>query len=148
MDNTHLICPADRVTVDENRVRLTAFFVLLFAIGFLLTNWCLPVIFLLADFALRVFNLNAYSPLALASGFIVKRAGVKGKPTDRAPKRFAAIIGLVFVAGILIAWTFQLLHTSQVLTGVLIIFASLESFAGFCAGCYVYTLLKRIKVIS
>lgn len=89
-------CPVDFVTTDENRARLVAFFVVLFTILFVIYhNLTVPAL-LTADFTTRVLNLNTYSPLALFSGLLLKQAVLKLKHVDRAPKRFAAIVGLFF----------------------------------------------------
>jgi hypothetical protein len=144
----NLDCPVDHITVNENKVRITAFFVLILAIITLITSNCLLIAFLLIDFTLRAFNLNAYSPLGLLSGAVVKQFGLKNKPVDRAPKRFAAFVGVIFLAGILITRFVSLTLESNILIVILIVFASLESFMGFCAGCYVYTILKRFKLIG
>lgn len=148
MKNTDVICPVDRVVVDENKVRATAFFVLLLAIFFLLTRSGLIIAFLLADFALRIFNLNKYSPLAILGGWVIKLWAVKSKFVDRAPKRFAAIIGFIFLLAITFMLFAHVIWASLALTGILVLFASLEAFAGFCAGCYFYTLLKNAKLIA
>jgi len=148
MNNNNITCPVDQVAVNENRVRITAFFVLLLAITYAFNNNWLVIAFLLVDFLLRIFNLNNYSPLALLSGFVVKRLGIKNKPVDRAPKRFAAIVGFIFLAAVLITLLAHLILLSLILTTVLIVFALLEAFVGFCAGCYMYSLLKGLKLIS
>lgn len=148
MNNNNIACPVDQVAVNENRVRITSFFVLLLAVTYVFTNSWLVITFLLVDFLLRIFNLNNYSPLALLSGFVVKRLGIKNKPVDRAPKRFAAIVGVIFLTAILITLFLHLILLSLIITAVLIVFASLEAFVGFCAGCYVYSLLKGVKLIS
>jgi len=140
-----LECPADLVMVDENRVRVVAFFVLTFAVFYIINGNPLTIGLLLVDFLLRTFNLNAYSPLALISGAVVKQLGLKIKPVDRAPKRFAAFMGVAFLSLILIVALAQFVLLSKAIAVILLIFASLESFAGFCAGCYVYTFLKRFK---
>jgi hypothetical protein len=142
MNNHHIVCPVDQVVVNENRVRITAFFVLLMAIFYLFVNNWFVIAFLLTDFFLRIFDLSSYSPLAVLSGFVVKHLGIKNKPVDRAPKRFAAIVGFVFLALILITLLTHFVLTSQVLAVVVLAFASLEAFVGFCAGCYAYSLLR------
>ncbi|WP_259069346.1 DUF4395 domain-containing protein [Mucilaginibacter sp. X4EP1] len=145
MMNEKLNCPVDFVKVDENRVRVTAFFVIVFSVLYVVTGvWIIPAL-LLVDFALRAFNLNTYSPLASLSGIVVKQMDLKPKPVDRAPKRFAAYIGFGFLILIVIALFTNLIIESKILAGVIILFASLESFVGFCAGCYVYTLINRFK---
>jgi hypothetical protein len=128
---------------NESKIRLTAFFVLVIILLYLLTGkgW-LPV-FLLLDFALRSFNLGAYSPLAFVSGLLVRRLRLPVKPVYMPPKRFAARVGLLFCAAITV------LHYSGVstivLSGVIALFAALESLAGFCAGCYVYSGIVRLR---
>jgi len=146
--NNNIICPTDRVFTDENRVRVTAFWVMILAAAFLLTGGLIIVVFLLVDFLLRVLNLNRFSPLALFGGLLIKQAGIKARLVDRAPKRFAAMIGLVFLILILALFIIKLNVLAQALTSVLLLFASLEAFSGFCAGCHVYSWLKRLKVIN
>jgi hypothetical protein len=143
-----LECPVDNITVNESRVRLVAFFVLVLAlICFITTNWII-VVFLLVDFTLRTFNLNSYSLLSLISGQLVKLFKLKNKPVDRAPKRFAAFIGLIFTAVITVTLLIDLSAIAKIALVVLMIFAALESLVGFCAGCYVYSYLKHFKLIK
>jgi hypothetical protein len=86
--------------------------------------------------------------LAIIAGWLIKLFKLKNRPVDRAPKRFAAFIGLTFSIAILIALLFDFTTTAKVLLGILMIFAALESSVGFCAGCYVYTYLKRFGLIK
>ncbi|MFD2147669.1 DUF4395 domain-containing protein [Mucilaginibacter antarcticus] len=140
----NLDCPVDFVKVNENRVRLVATMVLTLAfICSITANWLIPA-FLFIDFALRAFNLNTYSPLAIIAGMIIKLFDIKNKPVDRAPKRFAAFIGLGFMAMILLSLFGGFTTIAKVLLIIIMVFAALESLAGFCAGCYVYTYLKRL----
>lgn len=143
-----LDCPVDFVLINENRARWVAFMVLaLTTICFFQITWIIPS-FLFLDFGLRAFNLNSYSPLAIVAGLIIKTLQIKNKPVDRAPKRFAAFIGLSFMAMILAALFMGFDTTAKVLLGIIMVFAALESLAGICAGCYVYTYLKRFGLIK
>jgi len=142
---TALNCPVDFIKVDENRVRVVALFVLACALFYFLNSSRLIIVFLLADFLLRSLNQNEYSPLALLSKAVVKQVGLKPKPVDRAPKRFAAFMGLIFLSTILALLLAGQPMLAKIIAAILIIFASLESFLGFCAGCYVYTFVNRIK---
>lgn len=139
-----ITCPVDMIKVDENRVRVVAFFVLVLAAVFIIIQNPLIIALLLIDFSLRALNFNTYSPLAALAGLIVKRSGIKPKPVDRAPKRFAAMVGIVFIAAVLSLSLLHLELTAAIVAGVLIVFASLESFLSFCMGCYVYTFLIRV----
>jgi hypothetical protein len=141
--NNNISCPVDNISVNENKIRITAFFVLLLALVYLLTGGWIFAAFLSVDFALRAFNLGNYSLLGLLSDAVVKQLKIKNKPTDRAPKRFAALLGFFFSCFILAAVLLHLILASQIATGALIVFATLESFAGFCTGCYVYSFIRR-----
>jgi hypothetical protein len=132
-----LECPVDYVTVNESRVRMVALFVLLLAVICLVTSNWLIAAFLVADFALRSFSLNNYSPLSFISGGLIKLLKLKNKPVDRAPKRFAAQMGLMFTTFITLTLLGGLITTAKIALVILIVFAVLESFFGFCAGCYV-----------
>jgi hypothetical protein len=132
--------------VNENKVRLIAFFVLLTAITILLTWSVIPAILLVADFALRSFDLGKYSPFAFLAERLVKALKLPFKPIYYPPKRFAARIGLLLsliIAGLIIAGLSPLIPAA-----VLALFSALESLVGFCAGCYVFDLLHRTKRLA
>ncbi len=138
-------CPVDFVTINENKARLISFFVLILSITFLFTHlWVIPA-FLVADFLARIKNWGKYSLLGILGDAVIKQVKIKYKPTDRAPKRFAAGVGLLFAAGILISTLLDLTVIAFALTSVLACFAILEAFVGFCAGCYVYAFLKKMR---
>ncbi|CAN5655455.1 DUF4395 domain-containing protein [soil metagenome] len=140
MAQINLDCPIDGVQVNENKVRLIAGFVLLTALLYLLTDWGLLLLLLITDFGLRVLKLPKFSPFGKVAEFVVRQLRLPFKSTDQAPKRFAAGIGLVFSITMLVLYSLGI--NTFVITSTLIVFAILESFAGFCAGCYVYTFLK------
>jgi hypothetical protein len=140
-------CPVDFITVNENRVRLTALWVLLLVIiSFFIIQ--LPIfIFLAVDFFLRAFNFGKFSPLNILSGAVVKQLKIANKPIDQAPKRFAAGIGFVLSVSVVLFLLIGFIKTVFVLSIIFASFAFLESFLSFCAGCYVYTVLSKLKII-
>ena len=141
-----LNCPVDFKKVNENKVRLTAAWVLLLAIAFATTKlWLIPA-FLLIDFSLRALNLGKYSLLHRISDFFVATFEIKNKPVEQAPKVFAAQIGLLFSVSILLTTVLGYYSFSLGLASVLIFFAFLESVLSFCAGCYIYTFYKKLVV--
>ena len=142
--NSKLECPVDFVTVNENKVRTTAFLVMALTIGFMFTSWWPIIAFLAIDFFLRAFKWGQYSPLGFISDQLVKVLHIGVKPVDRAPKRFAAGVGLGFTVTMLVLLGIGFPITAGLLACVLIIFAFLESVLGFCAGCFVYTLGRKI----
>ena len=137
-------CPVDLVLINENKARLTALFLLILGAIFLVTGLWIIIAFLVIDFFLRVNNWGKYSLLAILSDAVIRQLKINNKPTDRAPKKFAAGVGLVFTIGILILALLQLSTATIIVTAVLLLFAFLESFVGFCAGCYVYSILQNI----
>ena len=136
-------CPVDFVAVNENQVRMTAFFVLLITAGYLLTGYPAFPAFLAADFLLRGFRLGKFSVLGMLAGKTAAVFRFPYKSTDQAPKRFAAKVGLIF--SLLILAFYFLGWDTLVLSLILVVFATLESIAGFCAGCYVYAFLKSFS---
>ncbi len=146
--NEILECPVDQVMVNENKARVIAFFVLLMAAAYLLTGYLYLIVFLIPDFLLRITRWAKYSPLSLLADVVISQFNISNKPTDRAPKRFAAGTGLAFTILITAASLFHLNLVSIVLTGILVLFAALESLVGFCAGCYVYSILKTFGLLA
>ncbi|MES2107756.1 MAG: DUF4395 domain-containing protein [Bacteroidota bacterium] len=141
-------CPVEHVSVNENKTRVVALFVLLIVIAYLLTGYLYLIAFLALDFLLRVSRFGKVSPLGVLADVVISFFNISNKPTDRAPKRFAAGTGLVFSLLIIVSALLHLDLVAIILTIVLAFFAFLESAAGFCAGCYVYALLGNLGLIS
>jgi hypothetical protein len=135
-----VICPVSTNRVNENAARASAFFVITIAIIGLYLHSPALFAFLAADFALRAFTNGHYSLLKFGSKKIVTILEIKAKPTDAAPKKFAAGLGMAF------SITIALLQVSGYylaanLTGITLLFcALLEGAFGICLGCIVYTL--------
>ncbi len=143
MANNNIECPVDFVTINENKARLTAGLVFVLTLIYIFTSlWIIPA-FLLIDFFVRGFNFASYSLLGLVSDQLVTIFSIKQKPTDRAPKRFAAKIGFLFSAAILVLFFVDLKNTALIVAIVLATFALLESAFGFCAGCHVYSFYSK-----
>jgi hypothetical protein len=138
-------CPVDFIKINENKARLIAFFVLILTLVYLKTGFWLIMAFLLVDFVIRATNLGKYSLLGFISDAVVKQLKIKPKPVERAPKRFAAMIGVVFTASILVLYILQLHNVAFSLAALLSVFAFLEAFFAFCAGCYAYSAGKFVK---
>lgn len=137
-------CPVSFIMVNENRVRITAIFVFFASLSYLLApGWIIPA-FLAIDFFLRGAGKGKYSLLNLLSGWTVRLLALGNKPIDQAPKRFAARIGLALSCALFVADVCQLPKTPFVIASVIALFSFLESALGFCAGCHVYSLMKKI----
>jgi Domain of unknown function (DUF4395) len=130
-------------TGNESKIRLTAFFVLVLIVLYVLTGIGLIPVFLLLDFTLRGFGLGAYSPLAWIAGRIATTLRLPAKPVYLPPKRFAARVGFLFCLAIVVA---HYTHLSTLILSIILAgFAALESLANFCAGCYVYNAYARLR---
>lgn len=137
-------CPVDFIAINENKVRVTGLMVLLLSVGYMVIETPYIPAFLVVDFYLRAFHQGKYSPLNWVSTRVEKMGWIAVKWTDRAPKRFAARIGFLLTDLIFIAAIVELHAAAYWLAGVLILFSFLESFFGFCAGCYVYSLYNKM----
>jgi hypothetical protein len=131
------------ITGNEGKIRLTAFFVLLLIVVYMITDTGLVPVFLLLDFTLRGFGFGAYSPLAFLAGLLARALKLPAKPVYMPPKRFAARVGFLFCLAIVVAHYADL--STLVLSCILVLFAALESLVGFCAGCYVYNAYARLR---
>ena len=109
--------------------------------------WLLFV--LVYGFLARVLTGPKLSPVGLfATRVIAPKVLRRYRAVAGPPKRFAQTIGLAFsVTALILAYGFGLLGAAYTVVGVLAVFAALEAFVGFCAGCFVFGYLMRWGVI-
>jgi hypothetical protein len=136
-----IICPISHEKVNESVVRLTALWVvLLMSVFLVLPNPFIPL-YLIFDFYVRAFTRSRFSPLSKLSTELVIRFKLPTHLINKAPKIFAARIGLLFSI-IIFAFTLVGFIVPAIITSsVLILFAFLECGLNFCAGCWVYTYI-------
>ena len=130
-------------------VRLIAAVVLVLTVLALVTGaWWLYVPLLL-DFALRAAIGPQVSPVAQGvARWLRPRVAVARQPTAGAPKRFAATIGAVMSAVILLLWvTGAAQPLLLVLGAAMVLFPALESVLGICVGCLGFAGLMRLGVV-
>ncbi|MBS1579430.1 MAG: DUF4395 domain-containing protein [Bacteroidetes bacterium] len=144
MKNNNIVCPVDFVTVNEYKIRVIAFLVFTLSIIFIVTDYWIIAAFMCADFFLRAFVNGKLSVLSYAANYILAKTLLGNKPVDRAPKKFAAQIGFALTLFISISSVINYNYSSFIGVIILIIFSSLESFIGFCAGCYIYHFYQKI----
>ena len=137
----NIICPISPLRIDEHVIRFTALCVIiLVGVTVLQPNYFIPM-FLVADFYIRAFTKARFSPLSWVSFRLVKFLKLKPALIDKAPKIFAARIGLVLTALMLfstiIGWDITLISIGS----ILMLFAFLECVFNFCAGCWIYTYI-------
>ena len=132
--------------VSETSARLVAVGVVLQGIVFLAVRepWLLgPLVY---GFLARILSGPSLSPLGqlsirVATPFVERTFGVESRRVPGPPKRFAQLLGLAFTAGAGLAWFGGLAWLSLVLVAGLVVAASLEAFAGICAGCIAYSAI-------
>lgn len=135
----NIICPISTEKVNENVVRITAFWVVMLTALFIAVPNPIIPLFLAFDFYIRAFTKSNYSPLSWMSAGIARSLHLTPVLIDRAPKIFAARIGLLFSI-LMLALFIGGFPVVAIITGsILVLFAFLECGLNFCAGCWVYT---------
>jgi hypothetical protein len=134
-----LICPISTERIDQRAVRLTAGAVAVLTASYIATGWRIIPLLLLFDFASRGFGAGALSPLRVIAAGFARRLGSPSL-IDKAPKLFAARVGMMFSLAIL-GVSIVSSDGSRVVAAVLVLFALLESVFNICAGCLVYSYL-------
>jgi len=133
-----LLCPISPSRVGESTVRLTGLLVAALIMLYVLTGAGVIMLVLAIDYRVRAGTRWQSSPLSWLAARLVRALHLPNRPIDKAPKLFAARVGLLFAlaSGIL-----TLLHQpSGLVVGLALMgFALLESLLNICVGCLVYT---------
>ncbi len=100
-------------------------------------------------FVARVLAGPTFSPLGqLVTRVITPRLPVTARPVPGPPKRFAQAIGATFSVAAAVLWLgFGLGTAADVLLGLLVVAATLESVFGLCLGCKAFAALMGVGVI-
>jgi len=136
-------CPVN--TVDERAARIVAAVVVACAVVSLWPPVWPLIGVLAADFTLRGFVDRRYSPLRWVAKRMTAALGLQPKPTYAPPKRFAAQIGASLTIVATALHVAGLHSAALVVTGMLIVAASLEASIGFCLACWIYPLVFRLR---
>jgi hypothetical protein len=134
--------------VNEKAARTVAGAVLATVLVILGTGWSWLLIPLTYGFWARLLTGPTLSPLGwLAQNVIAPRFGEK-RPVPGPPKRFAQGMGAVMSTLTLVLALVVGNHTAaDVVLGLFVIAAGLESIVGYCLGCKVFGLLMRAGVV-
>jgi hypothetical protein len=135
--------------VNEVSARLVAAGVVGMTALFLATRWEWILIPLAYGFLARVATGPTLSPLGqLVTRVLTPALPFAPKETPGPPKRFAQAIGATLsTAALVSALAFHDVTVAVVLVAMILVAASLESFAGFCIGCRMFAALMRAGVI-
>jgi len=136
-----LVCPISNEHITERVTRINALLAILLVLAGFVLNSPLFIVFLMADFFIRAFTKLKYSPLSYISNQLVNAFQLDKKVIDKAPKIFAARLGLLMTLTITVLLLTGLNIAAFAVAGVLVFFASLEFALGLCMGCIIYTYL-------
>jgi hypothetical protein len=134
--------------VNEKAARVVAAAVAVLGVVILASGWQWLLVVLAYGFWARVLTGPKLSPLGrFATGVAAPRLGPP-RYVAGPPKRFAQGIGagvttIAAVAGLVLGWT----TVAEVLTAMIVVFATLESVFGFCVGCRIFGALMATGVI-
>lgn len=135
-------------SVNEYAARSVAGLVFILTLATLLTQSFWLNLALFYGFTARVLYGPKFSLFAkIAIHGIVPLLKLGNKTTAGPPKRFAQSIGFLFSLTSLILLVSGQVLAFQIVLGILLFFAALESFVGFCAGCFVFGYLMRWGII-
>src|SRR6201995_434983 len=134
--------------VNEKAARVVAGVVLLTAAVILATGAYWLLIPLAYGFWARVLTGPTLSPLGwTAQNVIAPRLGPK-KPVSGPPKRFAQGMGAAMATLALVFWLVVGSHAAtDVVLGLFVVAAGLESLLAVCLGCQVFALLMRAGLV-
>jgi hypothetical protein len=135
--------------LNEYSARLVAGMVVVLSLAAIITEQPILFVVLAYGFAARVATGPTLSPMGLlATRVIVPVLGNPSRPVPGPPKRFAQTVGLAFSAtALVLLFTLDSALAARSVLAVLTLFASLQAFAGFCAGCFVFGYLIRWGII-
>ena len=135
--------------VNEVSARLVAGMVVALGLATILLDAPWLLIVLAYGFLARVLTGPTLSPMGLlATRVIVPLLGHPNRPVAGPPKRFAQGVGLTFsLTALVLHFGLGLSGAATATLSVLVSFAALEAFLGFCAGCFVFGYLMRWGLI-
>jgi Domain of unknown function (DUF4395) len=112
------------------------------------SGWLWLTAVLAYGFLARVATGPTLSPLGrLATRVIAPRLG-PARPVAGPPKRFAQLLGTIMsVAAVILHFGFGLDGLTQVLLGLIVVAAVLESAFAICVGCVIFGRLMRLGLI-
>ena len=96
----------------------------------------------------RVLTGPTLSPLGWAAQNVIAPRLGERRPVPGPPKRFAQGMGAVMATVALVCWLVIGSHTAaDVVLGLFVIAAGLESIFAVCLGCQVFALLMRVGIV-
>jgi hypothetical protein len=133
--------------VNEKAARVVAGVVMVVALAALLTSAYWLLVPLTYGFWARVLTGPTLSPLGrFAARVAAPRLG-EPKYVPGPPKRFAQGMGAAITTAATIVWLAGATTGTDLLLGLVVVAAGLESILAFCVGCQIFGLLMRTGVV-
>jgi len=139
-------CPISLISVDSNIARINALYVGIIFILFILLQNSALVFFLILDFVIRIFFNKEYSLLFMLSKITKQLLNLQNVKVDAAPKKLAALFGLVFLIAITAMHFAGLTLLFYLFSGVLLACIFLEVTFSYCLGCEIYHIYKKVFI--
>ena len=136
-------CPLAFRQIDGTIARLNALSVFVLLSLFLVTKSPFILLFLGADFMVRLYGNKNYSLVFQLSKVIKRLVGLQSEMVDAGAKRLAAHFGLFFVALSLASALAGFEVLMQVTVGVFLFCLSLELLFAYCIGCKIYFIYRK-----
>lgn len=137
-------CPLIFRQIDATVVRINTLFVISAISIFFIIHNSLILILLVIDFILRLYGYKYLSPIQNMSLFIQKKLSFPVKIEDAGAKRLAAFFGVGFTLALLIAYWLNADSAVMIIGGIFIFCASMELLFGYCVGCKIYYISKKL----
>ena len=148
MNQPTLICPVNNEWVNTNQVRINASIVFIACCLALTIQTPYIILLLCIDFFCRGFIKKRVSLLNYLSKSIITAFDIPTSKENEAPKIFAVKVGFVFTVLSLICFFLGYKTSFNLFVTIIILFSFLEFAFKFCAGCVVFTLLVKFKIIK
>ena len=129
--------------INEKETRTLALVAFLCCVSFFLTGSVLIFWFLIIEFALRVFTNIGYTPVKLLSKFVLPLLKISPNLIPIAPKKYAALLGLIFCISILSSQYVNNILLTRILVGTMAVFAFLEFSISFCVVTLIYNAVVK-----
>ena len=134
-----LVCPISDERINEHVTRFNALFTVLLVAGGLIFKSVILLVFLMVDFYIRAFTRLKISPVAYVSISLTNFFNLGKKEIGKAQKIFAARLGFLMTLIITIFFIVHFDVAAMIFSGILLLFAFLESAFGICVGCMIYS---------
>lgn len=137
-------CPLSYQKIDVHISRFTSLLVSLLVFAYFFTHSIFILFFLVFDYFIRLYLKPSYSLVSLFARFIKKGVGLEDSFIDGGAKKVANHFGLFFVLLLLVTHLLDQWILSLFVGFVLLFCSLLDFFFGFCIGCQIYYLYKKI----